>query len=635
MQWGMLSAWLLISLWLLSGCQPPTPAPADTAPATVSVTSSEGVTDTEEIGPAGETAVDILLAALERQQEAAAIVTNPDLGRDTQAIRGAVLAASPHILFVSAQIGFAQALAGDEVQPFLGAALADEGAIVQLAPLILLPTASDDEVLLHYDELVMHGGAALGAINLALSLLGAGPSAPGAGHLLTESELQVPEGYQVQIMANGLNFATAVEVADDGTVYVAEAGYAYGNIRTPARVLRVGEDGATEVVAEDFNGPIAGLVTHEDFLFVSHRNTITRLDLASGERLDIVTDLPSNGDHFNENIAVGPDGKLYITQGVVTNSGVVGLDNYLFGWLPTAPDVHDIPCRDLTLAGENYTTGNILTPDVTDVVSTGAYLPYGTPSEPSQVVTGEVKCSGAVLRANLDGSELEVFADGFRNPYGLAFHPDGRLFVTENGPDVRGSRPLTGPDNFYEVIQGGWYGWPDFYGGVQVGDPSLTPPSQTPLKPVLQNPPQLAAQPIAKFTDHAVANGFDFSTSEDFAPAGQAFVSLFGDLTPPTAGGVVVQVGQEVVSVGPDGKIASFLTSATSTEGRSFFRPTDSTFSPDGAALYVTHFGQIEGVPGGIVPTPGTGALLRIIRGAEATRFVPPNAEQAVLPLIQ
>lgn len=617
----LLALLLLVSLLLLSGCQPTpppstdiTPAPGGTVPAPGGTVPPAGITSTEEIGSAGETAVDILLAALERQQEAAAIVTNPELGRDVAAIRGAVLQASPHIVFVSAQIGFAQALTGDEMQPLLSAALADEGSIVQLAPLILLPTTPDDQVLLHFDELVIHGGAALGAINLALSLLGAGPSAPGAGHVLVEGELQAPSGYQVEIVANNLNFATVVEVAEDGTVYVAEAGYSYGNIQTPARVLRVGEDGATEVVAEGFNGPIAGLATHESFLFVSHRNMITRIDLESGERLDIVTGLPSNGDHFNENIAVGPDGKLYITQGVATNSGVVGLDNYLFGWLPVAPDVHDIPCRDLTLAGENYTTGNILTPDVTDVVSTGAYLPYGTPGEPGQAVTGEVKCSGAVLRANLDGSELEVFADGFRNPYGLAFAPDGRLFVTENGPDVRGSRPLTGPDNFYEVIQGGWYGWPDFYGGVQVGDPSLTPPGHDPLKPVLLDPPPLAAQPVAKFTDHAVANGFDFSTAEDFAPVGQAFVSLFGDLTPPTAGGVVVQVGQEVVTVSPDGEIESFLTSAAGDNGSPFFRPTDATFSPDGMVLYVTHFGQIRGVPGGIVPTPGTGALLRLTR---------------------
>jgi uncharacterized surface protein with fasciclin (FAS1) repeats len=39
--------------------------------------------------------------------------------------------------------------------------------------------------------------------------------------------------------------------------------------------------------------------------------------------------------------------------------------------------------------------------------------------------------------------------------------------------------------------------------------------------------------------------------------------------------------------------------------------------------LYVTHFGDIYGVPGGIVPTAATGALIRITVGAEAVTATP------------
>jgi glucose/arabinose dehydrogenase len=234
------------------------------------------------------------------------------------------------------------------------------------------------------------------------------------------------------------------------------------------------------------------------------------------------------------------------------------------------------------------------------------------------VVAGQVKCSGAVLRANLDGSGLEVVADGFRNNYGLAFHPDGRLFTTEQGPDQRGTRPVRGPDNFYDVVAEGWYGWPDFYGGVPVTDPSRTPPSGPPPQPVLLDPPPLARPPFAEFPEHSTAVGFDFAPSEAFAPSGTAFVALFGDLTPVTSAGVVERTGHEVVLVTPAAAVASFLSSeVTSALGQVVFRPTDATFDPSGQVLYVTHFGEINAVPGGVAPRPGTGALLRITREEE------------------
>jgi glucose/arabinose dehydrogenase len=312
---------------------------------------------------------------------------------------------------------------------------------------------------------------------------------------------------------------------------------------------------------------------------------------------------------------VGPDNMLFFTQGTATNSAVVGLDNYLMGWLPMHPEFHDIPCRDLTLAGNDYTTGNPLTDDSADTVTTGAYLLFGTSSEAGQVVQGKTKCSGAVLGANLDGSDLEVFADGFRNPYGLAFHPDGRLFITENGPDDRGSHPVSGPDNLYEVIQGGWYGWPDFYGGVPVNDPARKPETAPPSEPVLLNPPPLATQPTATLEAHSSSNGFDFSHNEAFAPVGQAFIAQLGDIAPVSSGGAQAHAGHQVVIVTPDGTVQPFLTSVTEhQEDETAFRPTDATFNPTGDVLYVVHFGELEAVPGGLMPTPRTGALIRIAR---------------------
>jgi glucose/arabinose dehydrogenase len=65
-----------------------------------------------------------------------------------------------------------------------------------------------------------------------------------------------------------------------------------------------------------------------------------------------------------------------------------------------------------------------------------------------------------IYRCNPDGSELEVYARGFRYTYALKVTPDGRLFTISQGLDKRGVRPIETPDALYEVNQDSWYGFP-------------------------------------------------------------------------------------------------------------------------------------------------------------------------------
>jgi glucose/arabinose dehydrogenase len=60
----------------------------------------------------------------------------------------------------------------------------------------------------------------------------------------------------------------------------------------------------------------------------------------------------------------------------------------------------------------------------------------------------------AILRFNEDGSEVEVYARGFRNPYGIAWDGNGDLWVTDNAPDY-------GPvEELHRVVPGAEHGYP-------------------------------------------------------------------------------------------------------------------------------------------------------------------------------
>jgi glucose/arabinose dehydrogenase len=122
----------------------------------------------------------------------------------------------------------------------------------------------------------------------------------------------------------------------------------------------------------------------------------------------------------------------------------------------------------------------------------GRYL-FATTGErqqftPAQDLTGTL---GKIIRLNLDGTPAagnpfantanarpEIWTLGHRNPYGLVFASDGRLFESEMGP--------MGGDEFNLIEAGKNYGWPnvsegDNYDGTPIPRHSTNPAYTAPL----------------------------------------------------------------------------------------------------------------------------------------------------------
>jgi hypothetical protein len=323
---------------------------------------------------------------------------------------------------------------------------------------------------------------------------------------------------------------------------------------------------------------------------------------------------------------------------VVTNSGVAGMDSANMGWLKMHPDFHDVPAKDIKLTGETFTTGNPLTSDESDKAVTSPFGSFAGGKNEDGKVAGQTKAGGTILRMKPDGSGLEVFAWGLRNPYGLSFSADGTLYATENGFDARGSRPIANDkEDLYKIVEGAWYGWPDFGSGIPVTDPQFKPEDKPQPQFLMAEHPDVV-KPLATYTKHSAITKMAISPGGAFAEKGKMFIAFFGHMAPMT-GTVDEHGGHRVIMVDPVSfESSDFLTQkhhghsegkeektghhkspdGDSGDGNAASagprRLLDVQFSPEGDALYVVDYGVMFVDKEGITPKPETGVVWRIRR---------------------
>ena len=480
-------------------------------------------------------------------------------------------------------------------------------------------------------------------------------------HSIDRAVVEYPAGYELKLAARFLTAPTAMAFDSDGSVIIAENSLQGDEVR----IFGFKTDGTRFDIYPKKNvamplgsakgkfivrAPVGGMVVADGRLYVTHRDANDRGVVTSfdyhGNPTTVVADLPAEGDYGVTDIAIGPDGsRIYFGVGSMTNSGVVGADNW-DTWAEQHPDAADIPGVSLKLLGYRFDSTNPRAGFFSgnNLAVTAPFQPFGQSKLTWVRPRENGKPSAAIYSVSPKGGDVHVEANGFRYSRGLAFNEYGRLYATDAGMELRGTRPVKNdPDTLLRVVRGTWYGWPDYSADLlPIDDPHFQPPAEMIIKSgypelsfLIDHQASGLLRPDrntllrATFPVQAGAARLDFVPAESAFREyrGSAIIALTGDRAEsPASPQESSPVGRKIVCVDVDARRTSDLVFNTKAaiSGRApgetvelLERPIDVKFSPDGS-MYILDCGQIDyenGQPKTIHPR--TGKLYRLQRTAK------------------
>lgn len=309
------------------------------------------------------------------------------------------------------------------------------------------------------------------------------------GHRFT-----VPEGFTVSLFADQLPMARFLALAPNGDIFLSRPVSRTAGVIT---VLRdTDNDGVAETrftFASGLNFPF-GLAFWKDYLYVGNNNSVIRLRYHDGQTVaegepEKIADLPASDAALDEDTAKRLNIPLSQTRGY------------------------------------NHWTRNV----IFRADGTKFYVTIGSATNDTPENEGVAIERAAIHEYNPDGSGHRVFANGLRNPVGMAWYPaSDTLWTAVNERDHLGDDLV--PDFVTSVRDGGFYGWPYSYIGRHV-DPTVTP-----QRPELV---ERALTPDVLLVSHSAALGLLFYTGAQFPDEyrNSAFVALHGSINRSTLSG--------------------------------------------------------------------------------------------------
>lgn len=224
--------------------------------------------------------------------------------------------------------------------------------------------------------------------------------------------------------------------------------------------------------------------------------------------------------------------------------------------------IDDLPCCfDIIGSQPN---GLIFGPDGYLYLGVGAITDKLEPPNPERMRYAEIQpLEASVLRIQPHTGSVEPYAEGFRNPYDVAFDATGQLYATDNGLlDGIGDRIL-------RVNRAGHYGWPYY----RERGCSECPPTDFSLN--LQ--PDLLTLP-----DYTLPRGLTVYTASQYPR--ELFNSLFVALWNGTENAQrIIRLDPRTVPTDPE-VLATFTPEPFMT---GLIRPVDVVIAPDGALVVV------------------------------------------------
>jgi glucose/arabinose dehydrogenase len=340
---------------------------------------------------------------------------------------------------------------------------------------------------------------------------------------------QAPAGFKVDLYMTGLEGPRQIRLAPNGDFFVAE---------TRAGQVRIfrgrGQDGKPEQVSifaaglrQPFGIAFLPLGPNPEWVYIGNTNSVVRFPYHSGDLKAagaaevIIPSLPTGG-HSTRDVVFSQDGKrMFVAVGSQSN-----VDD---------PDENK---------GE-FHRANIL-----------EYTP--------------------------DGTYVNVYASGIRNPVGLGINPKtGELWCSTNERDALGDNLV--PDYVTHVQQGGFYGWPWYYMGDHQD------PRHNGKHPELKGK---ILVPDVLVSPHNASLGLTFYEGRQFPQeySGDLFAAEHGSWNRAN------RTGYEVIRVPlkdgrASGEFEDFLTGFVTTDGQVWGRPVGVAVAQDGS-LFVTDDGS-------------------------------------------
>jgi glucose/arabinose dehydrogenase len=373
---------------------------------------------------------------------------------------------------------------------------------------------------------------------------GATPSAANVSRVVPRPPTavpQVPPGFKVELLAEGLIGPREMRVAPNGDIFVAET--RAGRIR----VLRPADGGAkpskNEVYASGLNKPF-GIAffprgNEPQWVYVANTDSVVRFPYRVGDTRTpgkpetVVAGLPHGWGHSTRNIVFTKDDqRMLVSVGSASNDA----------------------------EGMERTKGGL---QVGDQNALGASW-------------GEESRRAAVLSFRADGTNPQIFATGIRNCVGMAVHPtSGDVYCSTNERDGLGDNLV--PDYVTRVQEGAFYGWPWFYIG------SNEDPHHAGERPDLKSK---VTVPDVLIQAHSASLGLTFYNGSAF-PAeyrGDGFAAEHGswNRSKPTGYKVIrIRLRDGV----PTGAYEDFVTGFVIGDSEVWGRPVGVAVSRDGALL--------------------------------------------------